>query len=103
MRRDLSLPADRNGWELSSTLWQDDAWMSWVIFPMVVSVLWAGVRRGRGLDRGSACGEGEMEHWADRPQQFPICLFESLDWLADYLLCTGTMRKKKEETEKAVE
>lgn len=52
--------------------------MSWVIFPMVVSVLWAGVGRGRGLDPARTCGEGEMEHWADRPQQFPICLF---DWL----------------------
>lgn len=52
-----------------------DAWMSWVIFPMVVSVLWAGVGRGRGLDPARACDEGELEHWADRPQQFPICLF----------------------------
>lgn len=56
-----------------------DAWMSWVIFPMVVSVLWAGVGRGRGLDPARACGEGELEDWADRPQQFPICLFQSLE------------------------
>lgn len=41
---------------------------------MVVSVLWAGVgRRGCGLDQVRAYGEGEMEHWTDRPQQFPIC------------------------------
>ena len=64
-------PVKRNG----------DAWMSWVIFPMVVSVLWAGVGRGRGLGPVRTCGEGEMEHWTDRPQQFPICpfAFGSLD------------------------
>lgn len=37
-----------------------------------------------------------MEHWADRPQQFPICLCESLEWLILGAAGRGKERKEKE-------
>lgn len=75
-----------------------------MIFPMVVSVLWVGVGRGRGLDHVRACDEGEMEDWTDRPQQFPICpLGGPLDtcWvLREQDEGKGKKKKKEKEREK---